>query len=176
MHRKRPDLFKKKYGGLGFPKLETITTGASLKMGLKILESEDPVMKAITETSDFERRLKKIALAARLNWPLNGLEEIKKYKQRERKSELMRWAQLTSQGKAVSNLSGDRIANYWLSGIRIFKPSTYILALKMRTNFAGDRVSLARAKLRKDTTCRKCTVQRETLGHILGQCSSTKEE
>jgi hypothetical protein len=96
---------KKKDGGLGFPKLETIITGASLKMGQKFLEKDDPVMKAIAETSDFEGRLKKIATTARLNWPLNGLEAIKKYNQRERKRELMRWAQLTSQGKAVSNLS-----------------------------------------------------------------------
>jgi hypothetical protein len=38
------------------------------------------------------------------------------------------------------------------------------------------RISLARAKQREDIACRKCTIQRETLGHILGQCSSTKVE
>jgi hypothetical protein len=37
-------------------------------------------------------------------------------------------------------------------------------------------VALARAKIKEDVTCRKCRVHRETLGHILGQCSSTKKE
>jgi hypothetical protein len=41
---------------------------------------------------------------------------------------------------------------------------------------AADKVSLARAKIKEDVTCRKCRVQRETLGHILGLCTSTKRE
>jgi predicted nuclease of restriction endonuclease-like RecB superfamily len=46
----------------------------------------------------------------------------------------------------------------------------------MRANVAGDRAALARAKIAKDIECRKCRVQKETLGHILGQCTSTKKE
>jgi hypothetical protein len=118
---------KKKDGGLGFPKLETVITGACLKTGLKFLDNDDPVMKAITEVSQIEQKLRKTAMAARLEWPLRGIEAINQYKLREKKNEKKRWARLTSQGKAVNNLSNDKIANSWLSDPKTFKPSTYIL-------------------------------------------------
>jgi hypothetical protein len=37
---------------------------------------------------------------------------------------------------------------------------------------AADKVSLARAKIKEDVACSKS----RTLGHILGQCTSTKKE
>lgn len=46
----------------------------------------------------------------------------------------------------------------------------------MRANVTADKASLARAKIRRDVECRKCHVQKETLGHILGQCAHTKKE
>jgi hypothetical protein len=46
----------------------------------------------------------------------------------------------------------------------------------MRANVAADKVSLSRAKMRDEINCRKCRVQNETLGHIIGQCASTKKE
>jgi hypothetical protein len=78
-------------------------------------------------------------MVARLEWPLRGVEAINKYKLRDKRNEQKRWARLTSQGKAVHNLSNDKIANSWLSDPKTFKPSTYILALKMRANVAGDK-------------------------------------
>lgn len=51
----------------------------------------------------------------------------------------------------------------------MLKPSKFMDALKLRTNTFGTKVVLNRAKQIK-TKCRKCSVQRETLGHILGMC------
>lgn len=58
----------------------------------------------------------------------------------------------------------------------ILTPSKYVTALKMRTNVAGDKAALIRAKIKDDINCRKCHAQKETLGHILGQCINTKKE
>jgi hypothetical protein len=44
----------------------------------------------------------------------------------------------------------------------------------MMAVIAGDKVALARAKI-KDVDCRRCHAQKETLGHILGQCVYTKK-
>jgi hypothetical protein len=88
----------------------------------------------------------------------------------------MEWAQLTSQGQAVKAFVGDKIGNAWLANPTIFRPSKFITALKTRANVAGDRAALARAKIAKDIECRNCRVQKETLGHMLGQCTSTKKE
>jgi predicted nuclease of restriction endonuclease-like RecB superfamily len=46
----------------------------------------------------------------------------------------------------------------------------------MRANVAGDKAALARAKIKEDISCRKCHTQKETLGHILGQCIHTKKD
>jgi hypothetical protein len=46
----------------------------------------------------------------------------------------------------------------------------------MMANVAGNRAVLARAKIAKDIDFRMFRVQKETLRHILGQCTSTKKE
>ena len=71
---------------------------------------------------------------------------------------------------------GDKIGNTWLANPTIFRPSRFITALKLRANVAGDRAALCRAKITKDIECRKCHAQKETLGHILGQCTYTKKD
>jgi hypothetical protein len=104
------------------------------------------------------------------------LETLTDIKQREKKADLCRWAALKSHGKAVKTLTDDRIGNAWLFNPALIKPNRYITALRMRTNTAGDKMALNRIKPQVDLTCRKCRVQRETLGHILGQCTSTKSQ
>jgi hypothetical protein len=104
---------------------------------------------------------------------INALEQ---YKSREKRCELKQWASLKSQGKAVQAFRDDRISNAWLINPKILGPSRQITALKMRANVAADRASLSRAKLRDDINCRKCRVLKETPGHIIGQCASTKKE
>lgn len=59
----------KRDGGLGFPKLEIITISSCLRAGIKFLESNDPVMRAVSEMTNLEERLKKLSASARLNWP-----------------------------------------------------------------------------------------------------------
>jgi hypothetical protein len=114
-----------------------------------------------------------IAQGARIEWPIRGLEVIDRFKCREKRKEMERWASLKSQGKAVSAFKESKITNAWLINPNIMRPSKYITALKMRPNVAADRASLSRAKLREEINCRKCHVLKESLGHILGQCAST---
>jgi hypothetical protein len=167
---------KRRDGGLGIPKLETRITSSSLKTGIKFLDSADPVMAAIARESHLERRLQGIARAARISWPITNMKALVQYQSREKKNELKKWAALKSQGKAVKAFKDDNISNAWLINPKVFRPSRYITALRMRANVAADKAALSRAKMRDDIKCRKCRVQNETLGHIIGQCASTKKE
>jgi hypothetical protein len=153
------------------PKLETIVVCATPKTGIKFLNNEDPAIKAIIHETNFKQRMQKVVKIARMSWPMTSVDEIERYKIRAKRNELTRWANLTSQGKAVRSFEGDRIANCWLS-----YPYKHTVALKFCANVAVDKVALARAKIKEDVACRKCRVQCETLGHILSQCSSTKKE
>jgi hypothetical protein len=160
---------KTKDGGLGIPRIVTMVVSITLKTGLKFTDSLDPVMRAVAAESKLEQRQREIAKMARLGWPIANSGVIDQYKAREKKKEIARWASLESQGKAVKAFAGNKIANAWLMKPQILKPSKYITALKMRANVAADKVALARAKIRRDIECRKCHIQKETLGHILGQ-------
>jgi hypothetical protein len=163
-------------GGLGIPKLEVIATSASLKMGIKFKNNPDPVMRAIYEESGLDIKLQKIAKSARIQWPISRLRDIHKYKSQEKNREIKQWAQFKSQGKAVSAFIENKVGNAWLTNPEILRPSKYITALKLRANVAGDRAALIRAKIKDDINCRKCRAQKETLGHILGQCIYTKKD
>jgi hypothetical protein len=72
---------RKADGGLGIPKLETILVSSSLKAGLKFMECDDPVMKALCGESHFEARVRVrgIAQGARIQWPITDLDAIKLY-------------------------------------------------------------------------------------------------
>jgi hypothetical protein len=167
---------KKKDGGLGIPRIETLAVSISLKTGLNFMHSPDPAMRALIRESKLEQRLQDMARMARIGWPIANKGVIDQYKARQKKKEITRWASLKSQGKAVKAFESDKIANAWLMKPQILKPSKYITALKFRANVAADKVALARAKIRDDVECRKCHVQKETLGHVLGQCTYTKKE
>lgn len=166
----------KKDGGLGFPKLEIVVVSASLKAGLKFVNSTDPAMQALALGTGMVNRLKNLAKAVRINWPVVDAKDIDKYKMREKKRELASWASLSTQGKSVKSLADDKIANAWLYKPTLLKPCRFITALKMRTNTTANKVVLHRAKATADTTCRKCKSQPETLAHILGQCHINKAE
>jgi len=60
-----------------------------------------------------------------------------------------------------------------VEGPRLLKPSRYIDAIKLRTNTIGTKVVLNRV-FPIDIKCRRCGMQAETLGHILGMCLYTK--
>lgn len=166
----------KQNGGLGILKLERIVISASLKMCLKFKNNPDPVMQAIYQGSNLDERLQKAAKIARIQWPILRPGQVEKFKAQEKRQEIKEWALLKSQGKAVSAYTENKVGNNWLIKPETLKPSKYITALKMRTNVAGDKAALVRAKITDDINCRKCHAQKETLGHILGQCINTKRE
>jgi hypothetical protein len=91
---------KKKGGEMGIPKLETISARACLKMGLKFKQCTDPIMRAVFEESKLEKRIGKMARAILIQWPITKLEEIDRYKAREKKgrTEEMGWAKITGKG------------------------------------------------------------------------------
>jgi hypothetical protein len=91
-----------------------------------------------------------------------------------KRSELAKWASLVSQGKSVKSFADNKIANAWLTNKKLLKPGNFISALRLRANVAGDRVALNRAVPQANLMCRRCGAQLETLGHILGICTSTK--
>jgi hypothetical protein len=64
----------------------------------------------------------------------------------------------------VKALTEDSIGNAWLVNRKIFRQRKHVSTLKMR------------AKMNGDMSCRKCNVQKETLGRILGQCTYTKRK
>jgi hypothetical protein len=54
-------------------------------MGMKFQQNPDPVMRAVFEESGLKKRMQKIAKSDRIQWPVNKIEEIEKYKAREKK-------------------------------------------------------------------------------------------
>ncbi|GJQ78142.1 hypothetical protein Trydic_g15967 [Trypoxylus dichotomus] len=133
-------------------------------------------MQALAEDTGMVARLKRLANSVRVNWPLQSLKDIQSYKRRAKKTELAGWAELNTQGKSVQSLTDDPIGNAWLYKPQLLQPCRFITALKMRTNTTANRVVLARAGPIPDPNCRKCRTQKETQGHILGQCVYTKPD
>lgn len=167
---------KKRDGGLGFPRIETLVIATTLKAGWSFINNQDPIIQALSPQSDLEIRMKKHAYAAHLGWPIKSIAEINKYKSKKRVEEQVAWESLPSQGKGVSAYKDDRVGNCWLYKPNLLKPGRYISALRLRANVAGNKVSLNRATKTGDIFCRQCKVLPETLGHILGLCIHTKEQ
>jgi hypothetical protein len=78
--------YRKRDGGLGYPKLEAITTGASLNLRNIFLGDTDPVMRAVSQESHLECKLQGIARAARLVWPISSTKEIDLYKRQDKRN------------------------------------------------------------------------------------------
>jgi hypothetical protein len=164
-----------KDGGLGILKLETIAVTSILKAGLKFKHSPDRVMQALWMNAGMASRLNSLAKSARVNpWPTNDPKDLDRHKSSMKRSELAKWASLVSQGKSVKSFADNKIANAWLTNKKLLKPGNFISALRLRANVAGDRVALNRAVPQANLMCRRCGAQLETLGHILGICTSTK--
>lgn len=161
-------------GGLGVPRLEQVVKLATLKNGIKMLSSEDQAIREVMQHDNAESRLKSIANSLRINWPAT-LEDIDNAKKRLKNETLKSWGDLKSQGQGVSDFRYDKIGNHWLLNPAILKASRYIDALRLRTNTYGTKVVLARAKKDMDVRCRRCQVQPETIGHVLGLCIHTKQ-
>ena len=163
---------RKKDGGLGFPRLERIVTGAALKAGIKYINCNDPAVASLCSQVS-ESRLKKLAQSARLNWPPT-LEQIEAWKRASRARDLDEWMAKKSVGKSAQAFADSRASNPWLYNPSLLKPCRFLSALKLRADVGANRTSLHRAIPQPDLKCRRCHEQYETLGHILGQCVHTK--
>nr|QQA03726.1 R2 non-LTR retrotransposon [Rhyparobia maderae] len=161
-----------KDGGLGLRRLETQVVFGCLTAGLKLASHQyDPAARALAPT--FLNRLGRVAKSARLPVPF-AKYDLTRYKRRMAKQELERWAALPTQGKSVRSLTGSKVANCFLLDPTLLKPCRFITAVKMRTNTCGNRTSVNRVAPQPDLSCRKCGLQLETLGHIIGSCTETK--
>lgn len=163
---------ERNHGGIGLQRIETIVKLAVLRSGIKMRESDDPMVRSMT--SELDETCKKYAKSLGLLWPTT-LEQVDEARRKGRKSETERWKRLASQGHGVRDFKNDKIGNAWLRDPSLLKPSRYIDALKLRTNTIGTRVVMNRVS-QMDDKCRRCGMQRETLGHILGLCIHTKSK
>lgn len=89
---------RKRNGGLGFPRLESLVIATVLRAGWNIINNDDPIMKTIGTQSGIENKIKKLAHSAHLGWPIRSLAEINKYKERQKAAEQKAWECLPSQG------------------------------------------------------------------------------
>ena len=163
-------------GGLGFPRLGTITAASSLKSGLRFLNSPDLAIRTFASYNGPETRLRKLARSIRLECPLPDTKTIDRWKQKRKQPELSNWGASRTQGKALRSLADDPIGNGWLYDPTLLKPCRFLAVLKMRTDICPTKVAMNRAVPRQDLLCRKCKLLPEMLAHVIGQCSYTKAE
>jgi len=160
------------HGGLGLQRIETIVKLAVLRSAIKQMATDDPALRQLS--ADQDKRCDSYAKSLGIPWPAT-LEQVDKARRHSKRRETERWERLTSQGHGVRDFRGDKIGNSWLRNPRLLKPSRYIDAIKLRTNTIGTKVVLNRVSP-IDVKCRRCGMQAETLGHILGMCLHTKSK
>lgn len=121
--------------------------------------------------ASFLLRLRKQAQSVRINYPYNA-GYLRHFKSRCARTELEVWEGLGVQGRAVPSLRGDKVGNSIMREPSLLKPCRCITALQLRTNTAGNRTSLNRARPLPDVSCRKCGVRKVTLANIIRECIS----
>ena len=166
----------KRDGGLGVPKLETLATSSALKQGITLLNSLDPAIHALLQETKLEQRLKNLAKAIRLEWPIHNFRLIDAYKKRVKSEELKAWGQLPTKGRGVTAFTDDRYGNAWIYNPNLLKPSRFLTALRLRGGMTSDKVTLNKMVPQATVKCRKCRSCNETLAHVLGQCIHTKAQ
>ena len=77
----------KRDGGLGIHNLEVLTSSTALKQGVTLLNTPDPATKALFTDTKLEQRLKNIAKAIRLKWPILNFRAIEAYKKARKADE-----------------------------------------------------------------------------------------
>jgi hypothetical protein len=102
-----------------------------------------------------DKKLKKITISLRINWPVT-LDDIEKAKKTLKREHIRQWADLRSQGPGVGDFAKEKIRNEWLRDYSLLKPSRFIDAFRMRTSTFGTRTVLARVDKKINTTCSKC--------------------
>jgi len=163
----------KKDGGLGFIKIQNLVPLAAIKNSIKMQQSKDPVMRNISQSDGMREKVDSYCLDLRINMP-ESLKEVDKAKILLKNRETSNWEDLQLQGQGVKEYRGDKIGNRWLKEPTLLKGSRFIDAIRLRTNTFSTRIVLSKTKPNATVICRKCSLQAETLGHILGICTYTK--
>ncbi|CAK9796162.1 Retrovirus-related Pol polyprotein from type-2 retrotransposable element R2DM [Anthophora quadrimaculata] len=163
----------KSHGGLGVQRVANIIKLAKIRSYIKMKQTND--MTVVDACTGQESAIRKYATSIGLTWPCN-LEDVETARISLKKKDTNRWKQQISQDQGIHEFFGDKIGNKWLYYPELLKPSRYLDALKLKTNTFGCKVALNRARKNLDVRCRRCGIQAETLGHILGNCTFTKPQ
>lgn len=160
---------RKRDGGLGFSELGIQTKICALQAGLQLLSTDDPCWGRSLPLPEWS------ASAVSLTYPPT-LSDISLRKLSLKMEVHTQWSELASQGAGAVWHRGDLIGNFCLLRQTALKPGQFIEALQIRTDMYGTYVNIDRAMRMGNTRCRRCTIARETLGHILGQCLAGDRE
>ncbi|KAJ8675899.1 hypothetical protein QAD02_011685 [Eretmocerus hayati] len=163
----------KKLGGLGIVCQAESVTIAALCNGRKAQMSTDPVTAQVARSEKVVNQLTIYARQVNLA-PAATLAKIDLMKETLKQNHAERWAAQELQGQG-----GKEFQSKWCNDrLRrpLLKHSRFGEAIKMRTNTLPTKVSMYRASGRTDgdVSCRRCHVRSQTLGHVLGECISTK--
>jgi len=135
------------------------------------------VVKQVAVITGMNERMSGKAAKLGLKWPMTK-RAVMQAKGNERRSQRAAWAKLANtgqQGKGVEEFFDAPEANTWLYDPCTLAPGEFMLACKMRTNTCQVKASLAAMCPGMPTKCRRCHLEPETLGHVVGGCSFTKK-
>jgi hypothetical protein len=161
----------KRDGGLGLPRLENQVRLSSLRARQHVVATEHPALGFFTDRFDVRTEIAHCAstFSPPVQLPLTD-GSLQAAKRAMKVAERERWSALNAQGRGASSFFDSRISNVWLFHSNFLSESRFINALKLRTDTLGTRVALRREDSSRSDICRRCLSDRETLGHVLGQC------
>lgn len=161
-------------GGLGLLQFERTIQLSKMNAYIKASQSSDPVVRETAARGKMEKVANDAARSLGCNQPRTA-EEFNEVKRATAQRATSDWENLITQ-HGVGDFKNDKLGNAWLRNPSLLRGSRYLDALRLRTNTFGTRDVLGRTNPRMETSCRRCKIQRETLGHILGMCIHTKPE
>lgn len=145
---------RKRYGGLGFPRLLT---------QIKFCGGWEEKLRILSRSLGMGEKFP----------PSN--KTINRVKFDLKKSEHSRWREQGSQEVGVRDFRDDPVGNTWLLNGRTLPAWMFIKALQFTTNTYGTRIAIERANKTGVVHCRRCHTKLETLGHVLCECICTKK-
>ena len=160
-------------GGLGLPRIGNALRLAGLRNGIKLLNSDDPVQRALIREEAMEWHMSRLAASFKLAWPL-AETDLRRLKSLLVRQNLGDWGNLQAQGKSSQHFKDQPLSNRWLADDSLLGSWEYTNALRLRTDTAGTRVAMHRADKSLDVMCRHCRLKPESLGHVLGECIAGK--
>ena len=103
------------------------------------------------------------------------IKDVESAKIKRKNDVVERWSGMASQGHGIKEFRGDSLCNQWLYRPYLLRSSRFKTAMQLRTNTIGIKTILSRAGGGPDVACRHCHAWPETLAHVLGQCTATKD-